>query len=112
MADRRSLTEGLKQISPEADPDLAERFVFGDKPKRAAPAKEAAPAATAPEPDKTASSQALGRTPLTIRFRADSAAALKRASLERQLKGVQPCRLQDIVEEAVEPWLRANGYLK
>lgn len=39
------------------------------------------------------------------------AKALKRASLERQLQGVEPSRLQDILEEALEPWLKANGYL-
>ena len=49
--------------------------------------------------------------PLTTRVRADFAAALKRASLERQLDGVIPNTLQDILEEALEPWLRSNGYL-
>ena len=45
-------------------------------------------------------------------MRSDFAAALKRASLERQLEGVEPNTLQDILEQAVEPWLRNNGYLK
>jgi hypothetical protein len=49
--------------------------------------------------------------PLTTRVRADFAAALKRASLERQLSGVLPNSLQDILDDALEPWLRANGYL-
>jgi hypothetical protein len=43
--------------------------------------------------------------------RADFALALKRASLERQLKAISPNTLQDILEEAIEPWLKANGYL-
>jgi hypothetical protein len=51
------------------------------------------------------------RLPLTICFPAHIAAALKRASLERQLKGVKPNTLQDILEEAAEAWLRTNGYL-
>jgi len=38
-------------------------------------------------------------------------AALKRASLERQLQGTEPSTLRDILEEAIEPWLRTNGYL-
>jgi hypothetical protein len=52
------------------------------------------------------------RVPLSTRMRADYAELLKRASLERQLEKVQPNTLQDILEEAVEPWLRSNGYLK
>ena len=54
----------------------------------------------------------VARVPLTTRVRADFAQALKRASLERQLSGVQPNTLQDILEEALGPWLRANGYVK
>jgi len=37
--------------------------------------------------------------------------ALKRASLERRLKAIEPNTLQDILEEAIEPWLKTNGYL-
>ncbi|RUL89456.1 hypothetical protein TsocGM_01400 [Tautonia sociabilis] len=55
---------------------------------------------------------ALSRVPLSTRIRSDFSAALKRASLERQLAGVEPNTLQDILEQAVEPWLRSNGYLK
>jgi hypothetical protein len=44
-------------------------------------------------------------------MREDFAKALKRASLERQLKGLEPNTLQDILEEAIEPWLRTNGYI-
>jgi hypothetical protein len=31
--------------------------------------------------------------------------------LERQLGGIEPHSLTDILEQAVEPWLRTNGYL-
>jgi hypothetical protein len=111
MGERRALVDGLKQLSPEANPELAEQFVYGAKLKRAAPAKDPAAAPATPEPEKASLSQDRGRTPLTIRFRTPSAEALKRASLERQLKGTKPWLLQDIVEQAVEPWLRQNGYL-
>jgi hypothetical protein len=40
------------------------------------------------------------------------AAALKRASLQRQLEGIEPNTLQDILEQAIEPWLKNNGYLR
>ena len=54
---------------------------------------------------------AAGRVPFTTRLRTDLAQALKRASLERQLQGVLPNTVQDIFEEALEPWLRDKGYL-
>jgi hypothetical protein len=45
-------------------------------------------------------------------MREDFAKALKKASLERQLDGVQPNTLIEILEQAVEPWLKSNGYIK
>ena len=107
MAERRSLVDGLK-----ADPVVEKEFVFGDKakPKPKLIDQEAA-ATPAAQDGKGKGANAIGRAPLTVRFRSDIAMALKRASLERQLNGVVPHTLQDILEEAVEPWLRANGYL-
>jgi hypothetical protein len=52
------------------------------------------------------------RVPISTRIRQEFAAALKRASLERQLNGVQPNTLQDILEQAIEPWLKSNGYIR
>jgi len=54
----------------------------------------------------------VGRVPLTTRIRHDYATGLKRASLERQLAGVKPNTVQDILEQALEPWLKDHGYLK
>jgi hypothetical protein len=111
MAERRSLKEGLQQISPEVDPTQGEAFIFQGKPK---PTSAGTESNAPPESDEDHSNtaQPMGRAPLTIRFHARYATALKRASLERQLKGLRPYKLQDIVEEAVEPWLRKNGYLQ
>ncbi|MBA4067057.1 MAG: hypothetical protein C0501_25780 [Isosphaera sp.] len=50
--------------------------------------------------------------PVTVRLRPEVASALKRASLERQLNGVETYTQQDIVEEALLPWLRAEGLLE
>jgi len=113
MAERKSLKEGLLQISPGIDPAQGEEFIYHGKPKPASSATEikALPASAELEEDKAKTNQPMGRAPLTIRFHTAFASALKRASLERQLKGMQPYKLQDIVEEAVEPWLRKNGYL-
>jgi hypothetical protein len=116
MAERRTLVEGLREISPEADPKLAEEFILHGVPKSAAFTKlrkaAAQPAVEPVEPEgKGQQANHMGRAPLTIRFRADFAKALKHASLERQMKGISPYKLQDILEEVVEPWLRNNGYL-
>ena len=54
----------------------------------------------------------IGRLALSMRIRADYARALKRASLQRQLDGLEPNQLQDIVEACLEPWLRSHGYLE
>lgn len=94
MAERRSLTEGLKVTPPPLGTSKEREFVYGDK-----------------APVQASSPPARPRAPLSTRIRSDYAVALKRASLERQLKAVEPNTLQDILEEALEPWLRANGYL-
>lgn len=49
--------------------------------------------------------------PVTVRLRPEIASALKRASLERQLNGVETYTQQDIVEEALLPWLQAEGLI-
>lgn len=93
MAERRPLTEGLRS-SPAVEPSMEKQFVYGDK-------EPARPTPTAP----------LSRVPISTRIRSDFAAALKRASLERQLAAIEPNTLQDILEEAIEPWLRSNGFM-
>ena len=100
MADRRPLTEGLKANPPPIDPQKEKEFVYGGSKAAEPPAKPA----SQPSP--------LNRVPLSTRIRADFAAALKRASLERQLHGVEPNTLQDILEEAIEPWLKSNNYIR
>lgn len=114
---RRSLTDGLKPRKP--DPKTEAAFISGkagtkpahqDKP---APTKvTAAPPSARNAVQETPTTQPQGRSPLTTRLRTDLADALKRASLERQLSKVTPNTVQDILEEALEPWLRQNGYLK
>jgi hypothetical protein len=94
MGERRSLTDGLKAAPPPLDHEVAKRFIHGDK----------AEAIVQPQMHKIA------RMPLSTRIRSDFFAALKRASLERQLEGKEPNTLIEILEEAVEPWLKSNGY--
>jgi hypothetical protein len=116
MAQRRALLEGVgKEL--KVDPELAEAFIYGDKkPKTESavaekPAKPE-PAAAQPEPKGQGQTpSAVARVGLTTRIRGDFADALKRASLERQLRKEKPNTQQDILEEALEPWLRKHGYL-
>ena len=97
MAERRTLVQGIKKTPPPLDPTVENEFVYGKKP---------------PQPVQPAqSNQPVARTPFSSKIRTDYAEALKRASLERQLKKVYPNTLQEIIEEALEPWLKNNGYL-
>src|SRR6266849_3551208 len=117
MSNRRALIAGIKP-DEHIDLDFAERFIDGPKPRRsgksAAPAPIAAQPAVeeAPPPPPVVKSapvapanqpsplMGVGRTPVGARVRTDLATALKRASLERQLNGIQPCSVQDILEES------------
>lgn len=96
MNERRTLIEGLK-ATPQVDSAREREFVHQTKSQ---PAPQLAPPTTA-----------INRVPISTRMREDLAKALKKASLERQLNGVEPNTLQDILEEAIEPWLKSNGYL-
>jgi hypothetical protein len=97
MTDRRTLIDGLKSTPPAIDNGREKDFVYGDKIK--------------PPQSTTPTTPTVNRVPISTRMREDYAKALKRASLERQLKGLEPNSLQDILEEAIEPWLRSNGYI-
>jgi hypothetical protein len=104
---RRKLIEGVKAPPPGVDPGKEKDFVYSGKTGKQT---ETPAPSTSPVALSTGNSQA--RVPISTRMRADLATALKRASLERQLEGIEPNTLQDILEQAVEPWLRSSGYLK
>jgi len=129
MAERRSLIEGLDNIEG-VDPQLAEDFILDKKPrsssktpattpKAAKPAKVQSPeqptaprSVVASEAAATSPLTGVGRVPVGARVRTELAAALKRASLERQLHGIQPNSVQEILEESLELWLLKHGHLK
>ena len=112
--DRRPLVEGLKP-EPDVDQEAARAFVFQNNQNKAKPE------AAAPEQKPEASTRLAAGTmnpaaqsalvPLTARIPAEMFQALKRASFERQLNGVEPSSMQAIVEEALLPWLRKHKYL-
>jgi hypothetical protein len=98
MTERRALIDGIK---PKVDPARELAFVHGEQ----AVVKEAVPVTNVLPP--TANSN---RSPISTRIRSDLANALKRASLERQLNNQDTNTLQDILEQAIEIWLKNNGY--
>jgi hypothetical protein len=130
MAERRALTEGLRPAGG-LDPRTEASFVFGSQPQpkgqETAPklsvaggrrgvqddasAREERPQEPAGKPKASLVPKTL-LVPLTTRLRAPLVAGLKRASLERQLAGLEPWTQQEILEQALEPWLRKNGYLE
>lgn len=103
MVQRRPLVEGLKSPAPPLNPQKEKEFVYGAKPET--PAKASVASKT------TTKANVHTRVQFSTKMRSDLFNALKRASLERQLAGIEPNTLQDILEQAVEPWLRDNGYL-
>jgi hypothetical protein len=115
MKERRSLVDGL--IAADASQEEIEKaFVFGTaapaEPQRAE--TQPIPPAVAETPttfDSKVLPQFAGRVPVTTRARPEVATALKRASLTRQLNGIEPYYVQDIMEVALETWLRTNGYI-
>lgn len=126
MAERKPLTAGLAIVPPGADPDAVKAFVTQErKPEKTEakfPAAEpsAEPQASEPEvseqqaPKRRKGKKAavpVGLIPVTVRLKPEIAAALKRASLERQLAGEEVYTQQDLVEEALEPWLKREGHL-
>ncbi|VTS00602.1 Uncharacterized protein OS=Rhodopirellula europaea 6C GN=RE6C_04423 PE=4 SV=1 [Gemmata massiliana] len=96
MSERRPLIEGLKPV-PANDPRVEKEFVFGGRERPIPPVERTVAVPV--------------RAPLTTRIRADYVAALKRASLTRQLDGQIPNSVQEFLEEALEPWLRSHGYI-
>jgi hypothetical protein len=95
--------------APEAETEEVQSKV-GEGKGNAAPAKRAAKPAgqKRPEPPRILATLLV---PVTVRLRPEIASALKRASLERQLNGVETYTQQDIVEEALLPWLQAEGLI-
>ena len=99
MGERRSLIDGIKTAPPATPTAREQEFVYGKTNQL----PDIAPA--------TPSSADIPSTPFSTRIRADYAEALKRASLERQLKKIKPCTIREILEVSLEPWLNSNGYL-
>lgn len=127
MAERRPLTAGLAIVPPGADADAVRAFVTQER-KPEVPEPEVKEEARLPQAERASevfsasdelrrkrkgkkSPVPVGLIPVTVRLKPEIAAALKRASLERQLSGEEVYTQQDLVELALEPWLRSEGHL-
>lgn len=123
MPKRMSLVEGMKRDEGQLDPETVENFVkhgnavpkAGDAEPQLPPAAPEKPRAQKPDPEPQPAPQSAAMTPglipVNVRVRPDIAAALKTAALQRELQGVEPFTKREIVEQALEPWLKKNGYL-
>lgn len=103
MSNRRPLSIGIE--APAVDPETARKFIHGEKAPTQGEEESIASA-----PKQSSPAQNLSRVPISTRIRSDFATALKRCSLERQLKGEEPNTLQDILEQAIEPWLKSLSF--
>lgn len=110
MAERRSLVEGLQ--SPAAPTTLEQSFVYGADKARPESLPPLEPLASSKLDETAILPQISSRVPLHTRVRPEIASAIKRASLTRQLQGQEPYYVQDIIEHALETWLRTNGFVK
>lgn len=99
MTGRRSIVDGMNVSDPKDESQRARELL---RLSKTIGAEFGSPAAVI---------QQVTRAPISTRMRTDFQAALKRASLENQLAGREPSTVQDILEKAVEPWLKQHGYL-
>jgi hypothetical protein len=136
MAERRSLVAGVEAAPDGVDPHLMRAFINQDAPdagqRVSQPADDPVPLgeektpverpnpAGLPRPSKTvpfkrpkaSSLHSALLVPVTVRLKPEIADALKRASLQRQLNGIETYTQQDIVEDALTPWLKSEGLLE
>ncbi len=127
MSKRMSLVEGLKRDQEKLDPAVVDSFVKhgntqpNPEPEIQLPNESQDSAlsdsfteerpARAPRRAKQAAVMSPGLISVNVRVRPEIGAALQTASLQRQLQGVEPFSKREIVEEAMEQWLRENGCL-
>ena len=96
---------------PATDRNVVKPANGANKPRVSAPEEERSPHRSSARRKSNQQRLPVGLIPVTVRLNPEIAGALKRASLERQLSGEEIYTQQDIVEIALEPWLRSEGHL-
>ena len=124
MNKRISLVEGIRRDQEAIDPIAEQNFLkYGTvkPPTPLGPAEVPPPVGRSYEPRvadqplrraRSSKVTPVGLIPVTVRLRPEIAGVLKRASLERQLAGEELFTQQDIVVQALEPWLHREGLLR
>lgn len=120
MKGRRSLVEGLQSSDVQAVEETEKAFVYGaakvaepeTQTEVSADGRDAAEESKPRLLRQDVLPQMTGRVPVTVRCQPTIASAIKRISLQRQLDGVEPNTVQDIMEQALENWLVRYGYLE
>ncbi len=124
MAERKPLTAGLAIVPSGTDQEEVRAFVSQQprEKQQQTTTSEIIVSESADEGEYVHENQhakrripktagPVGLIPVTVRLRPEVAAALKRASLERQLSGAKPNTQQEIVEQSLKPWLKKEGVL-
>jgi len=116
-----SLVESMKRDEDQLDPATVDNFLkHGTATPKPEQKEESAPnqknpetitATKSSEPQTDAAVMTPGLIPIHVRVRPEIAGALKTAALQQELRGVEPFTKREIVEQALEPWLKKNGYL-
>lgn len=118
MNKRMTLIDGIERDRVQVDSKTAADFIHQSRrgePEPIAPGSAVSNTDnTSPEKEKRKITQgaviAPSPIPVHVRVRPELASALKAASLDRELQGIQPFTQKDIIEEALEPWLKRHGY--
>ncbi len=118
---RVSLVDRLEQDQQQLEPALEAAFLKGnagaavtsakDKPLQQPAVETPISKPKSPRRGKPAAAMTPALVPVNVRVRPEVAQALQSASLDRQMRGVEPYSKREIVEQALEPWLRSEGYL-
>ena len=112
-ADPSAVRQFVKQDQPPLEPETADlRQLTITSPVNSPKVSVGTSIGTSVSPRRKSTGIApVGLIPVTVRLRPELAGALKRASLERQLAGEESYTQQELVEQALEPWLTSRGYL-
>jgi hypothetical protein len=126
MSTRVSLANRWEKDKTELDPAVEAAFVHqgnavpqtrqesGDDrhdTERQTPTHDAAAQSKPIRRSKQAAPMPPGLIPVNVRVRPELARALKTASLDRQMRGIEPHSKREMIEAVLEPWLRDQGYL-
>jgi hypothetical protein len=105
----RTLADGARESAELSEQE--KEFIAMAKTKSSGSTVTASQPPAAAQPVQAILPQMTSRMNIGARCRPEIVMTVKKASLERQLAGLEPYTMQDILEEALQHWLTVNGYL-